>query len=274
LGIKYEINNRSALGELELDVYIPSHNLAIEYHGLYWHSYGRLETSEERKRHQQKAIKCVSSNIDLFQIYDFEWSEKNEIVKSMILNKLKLSKKLNARSCKLAKIDNNEATDFFNNNHLYGHRTASFYYALTLDNKIVACTSFSKHKDGYELIRLASSVGYMVRGGFNKLLHAFKEDIKPSVIYTYADLRYSKGISYSSSGFTLIKITDPGYFYYKQSGDDYNILSRHQCQKGKLGRLLSDFNPDTSESANMFANGYRRVWDAGHLLFQQRSDRC
>ena len=38
LGIITETNNKNILNGLELDIYIPSHNLAIEYNGLYWHS--------------------------------------------------------------------------------------------------------------------------------------------------------------------------------------------------------------------------------------------
>ena len=37
LNIIVEENNRTLIHK-ELDIYIPSHNLAIEFDGLYWHS--------------------------------------------------------------------------------------------------------------------------------------------------------------------------------------------------------------------------------------------
>ena len=38
LNIKVDENNTTILNGKELDIYIPSHNVAIEYDGLYWHS--------------------------------------------------------------------------------------------------------------------------------------------------------------------------------------------------------------------------------------------
>ena len=36
--MEYESNNRSILNGKELDIYIPSKNIAIECNGVYWHS--------------------------------------------------------------------------------------------------------------------------------------------------------------------------------------------------------------------------------------------
>lgn len=266
--ISYEVNDRTILRDLELDIYIPDHKLAIEYHGLYWHSYDRLENRAERTRHQNKSLRCLELGLDVFQIFDFEWLSKTQIVKSMISNKLRKSIKINARQCAVERIDDKEASTFFDLNHLYGHRTAAHYYALKHQGEILAATSFSRYKNGYELIRLASKCGHTIRGGFSKLLSSFFKDVGKIDLYTYSDLRYSKGSTYSNVGFEFIKVTDPGYFYYNQNKDGIEILSRHQCQKGKLHKLLADYDFNLSESANMFNNGYRRVWDAGHKLFK------
>ena len=43
-------------------------------------------------------------------------------------------------------------------------------------------------------------------------------------------------------------------------------LSKQQCQKHKLEKLLGEnYRDNLPESANMFSNGFRRVWDADHL---------
>jgi hypothetical protein len=108
---------------------------------------------------------------------------------------------------------------------------------------------------------MATRCGMCVRGGMSRLFNKFINTIKPKSIITYADLRYSDAHGYRHLGFIEIGITKPGYFYYKGT----KILSRQQCQKNKLNRLLPIFDQSLSESTNMFANGYRRVWDAGHL---------
>lgn len=52
----------SFLGNMELDIYIPSLNLAIEYDGKYWHK------KEKIKREQVKYQKCFENGIKLLRI--------------------------------------------------------------------------------------------------------------------------------------------------------------------------------------------------------------
>lgn len=264
------INDRTQLKDLELDIYLPISKLAIEYHGLYWHSYNQKESKDDINRHQDKAIMCSNSGIRLLQFYDFEWLHKPFIVKSMISNALGMSQKLNARQMSISIIDNKTSKEFFDENHLYGHRSAKITVALMLDNKIQAAMSFSKMGSDYEIIRLAYLNNTTIRGGASKLLAYATKNISPRIV-TFADLRYSTGNVYSQLGFKKVKITCPGYFYYKQSGTNYNILSRHQCQKHKLHKLLPNYDSNHSESLNMFNHGYRRVWNAGHILYSLNS---
>ena len=39
---------------IELDVFVPQHNFAIEYHGGFWHSFDRLETTQQKYKHYKK----------------------------------------------------------------------------------------------------------------------------------------------------------------------------------------------------------------------------
>jgi len=260
------INDRTQLDGLELDIFLPANRLAIEFHGIYWHSYDVKETPKQKKRHQLKALKAADANITLLQFFDFEWDNHREIVQSMIKNKLGLSKKTNARDFKVAEIPNKIAAKFFTDNHIQGHRVAKTTLALLDNDNIMMAVSFSKAKDGYEIIRMATKINHIVRGGASRLLSHFKQE----QLSTYADLRYSSGNAYATLGFKKISTTQPGYFYTKQKGVNYQILSRQQCQKHKLSKLLGNsFNPELSEAQNMFNHGYRRVWTAGNLYFQK-----
>ena len=65
-------------------------------------------------------------------------------------------------------------------------------------------------------------------------------------------------------GFEYIKNTSPNYFY--TTGNKFlPLYSRQQFQKHKLEKKLEDFNHNLSEAQNMFNNGFRRIWDAGHI---------
>ena len=59
----------------------------------------------------------------------------------------------------------------------------------------------------------------------------------------------------------LVSLTTPSYCYATTLG----YLSRMQCQKHKLAKLLKKFDPALSESENMAMNNYFKVYDAGNL---------
>jgi hypothetical protein len=124
--------------------------------------------------------------------------------------------------------------------------------------------SLSKHGDGYEIIRFFNILGHRVIGGAGKLLSHFLKHFKPASVLTYADRRFSNGTLYKTLGFKLLGITRPNYVYISPDGE---ILSRQRCQKHKLHHLLTVFCQDKTETENMFAAGYRRLWDAGHYRF-------
>ncbi len=258
------LHDRTVIAPYELDIYVPSHKIAIEYHGLYWHSFNSPESSADKLRHQMKALTCIDNNIKLFQIFEPEWINKQQLVRSMIAHHFNTSQSLMARKLKTAIVSNDDIAGFFTNNHLQGHRPAYRTVALLLNGEIMMAMSFSKYKDGYEIIRMATKMGYHINGGASRLLYHFHMLVGNCPIHTFADLRHSTGNVYKQLGFKVVNITKPGYFYYKNT--PHNILSRQRCQKHKLAELLGDgFNELESESENMFRNGYRRVWDAGHI---------
>ena len=51
--------NKKKTSPLELDIYIPSHNLAIEFDGLYWHS----EIHKPSNYHLNKTELCEEHRI-------------------------------------------------------------------------------------------------------------------------------------------------------------------------------------------------------------------
>ena len=64
---------------LELDIWIPNLNKAIEYNGIYWH--GRLDII---KKDKIKAEQCKQKGIDLLIIQEDKWVNNNYMVKKII----------------------------------------------------------------------------------------------------------------------------------------------------------------------------------------------
>ena len=248
-------NDRSRLNGEEID--ILTGNIGIEFHGMYWHSFNRLETTRERYRHYRKADLAIQEGLQLIQVYEEEWLNKRSIIESILRAKLgAITDKIYARDCKLKSISEYEAEVFFSYNHLQGHRRSEAYYALESKGEIIAAASFSRLKDKWELIRFCNSLNMIAIGGLSRIL----KNTNLGRIFTYADRRFSVANSYLSVGFKPLGVTAPGYRYCR----GLKTYPRQMFQKHKLSSLLADFDPSKTEAENMFANGYRRIWDAGH----------
>jgi hypothetical protein len=73
---------------VEYDIYLPSKHLAIEYHGLIWHS----ERYSTGARDHEKFLLAKSRGDRLIQIYSDEWRDKQEIMKEMLASLIAPSK--------------------------------------------------------------------------------------------------------------------------------------------------------------------------------------
>lgn len=261
-----EINVRNVIQPYEIDIYSASMKIGFEFDGVFWHSYNRRENASEIYRHFNKRTLCEQAGIDLFQIWENEWTYKNNIIKSMITNKLgKIVNKIGARACDIKELTSNEFNEFMQENHLQGTLGTRTRYGLVDKNgKLVCAIGLNRHqKYDYEITRLATLLNYNVIGGATKLWSHFLKIYNPKSVLSYANRRYSNGSIYKRLGFKLDGITPPGYYYTK--GD--KIFSRVHFQKHKLSNILSAFDPNLSEPQNMFNNKYRRIWDSGNYRF-------
>jgi hypothetical protein len=267
LGFQCTLNDRSILGNRDIDVYIPSKKFGIEYDGLYYHSFDSIPPREVKLYHRQKVDDARKNGVFLIRITDYEWIYKKEIVQSMIQAKLGSSLvRVPARKCVLQIISESKAKEFLTKNHLQGYSPASISIGLFFNESLVQVVSFGKprfqNQTDYELIRLASAIDTTVIGGFKKCLAYFKSNYKGSIL-TYADYRYSSGAIYEQCGFEFIHHTDPNYTWT----DKTRLISRYESQKHKLSKLLKNFDATLTEHANMFNNGYRVYYDCGNLKF-------
>ena len=267
LGFEIIENIRSIIKPLELDIFIPSKNIAIEFNGLYWHSYEYQETKIEINYHLNKTNRCLDENIQLIHIFENEWSDKQDIVKSRIKSLLQINKTIFARKCIIKEIDNKTSSIFLDKNHLQGSCQSLIKLGLYYNDILVSVMTFGKSrynkKYEYELIRFSNILNNNVIGAAGKLLKYFEISYNPKSIISYADRRYSNGNLYKKLNFEESLSSKPNYFYFKNDG----LESRIKYQKHKLQNIFDNFNIEKSEAQNMFDNGYRRIWDCGNMVF-------
>jgi len=258
-------NDRKTIGPKELDVYLPELKFAIEHNGSYTHT--ELNGKSEHY-HNTKTKLCAELGISLFHVWQHEWEHKQDIVKSMILNKLGKSEKLYARKCKVFEVTSKEANVFFKDNHLQGKCNASVRLGLYHDNVLVSCMTFAKprynKKAQWELVRFVSKKGMTVVGGASKLFAEFIRNHNPESVISYAARMHSTGKVYMNLGFVHTGTSSPGYQY---TDDFVHFYHRSTFQKHKLSSLGLMFDPAITEWENMQANDYDRIWDCGNDVF-------
>ena len=265
-------NDRSILDGLELDVYIPQKNIAVEYNGLYWH--GEKNGGKSKKYHLNKTELCYKKGIKLIHIFENEWTHKKDIVKSKLKHLLQenTDKSIYARKCVIMETKNTK--EFLNKNHIQGDSPSAVKIGAFYKNELVAVMTLGKRrvalgkktpvKDEYELLRFATSCRIVGIG--SKLLHYFIEKYKPAKITTYADKRYSVGNLYEKIGFIKKHDTDPNYWYFVDGTD--KLWHRFNFRKDQLSKKLDIFDNTLSEWENMKLNGYDRIWDCGNISYE------
>lgn len=219
LGIKIGRNVAGIIGRQELDIYSLQHKLAIEFNGLYFHN---VASGKDARYHQTKTERCQKLGISLFHIFEDEWYNKPEIIKSIISHRLKLSKnKVHARKCSIVELSIQERRDFFTTNHIDGDTNALFSYGLKYHNQIVAAVSVRKplHSEAntLEIARCCTALNTSIAGFVGKLVSSVKKEARArnySNLITYVDTRFGgTGIAYEAAGFTKTGTTPPRFWW-------------------------------------------------------------
>jgi hypothetical protein len=268
----------------ELDIYLPEYKLAIEFDGLFWHSLGTngyTASKSENKRKifnlQMKVNMLQQKGIRLLDIWENEWHtpRKQEIWKSMIRAALGKSRRLFARECVVQNITPKEEIKFLVANHIQGyvggssHRYGLFYKGILKAVMTFGKARFENDFTDFELLRFATEKKHTIIGGASKLLtHFQKAEHYPSIL-SFANKRWSSGKMYDTLGFALLRTTNPSPYYFLNaaSGRAPRMLHWTSIQKHNINKLIDNFDPDLSAEANLFNNGYRKIYDAGQLVY-------
>lgn len=258
------MNDRSIISPLELDIYIPDENFAIEFNGNLWHSEYILPHREAMHKHVDKTNKCKEKGIRLFHIFEYQWDNR----KNQILNFIKTILNLNsiniyARKCD---IDESVSDTFIENNHIQGCNKKNIKYFNLIHNKeIVASMTASKHhrqnSDSKSIIlsRLCFKDNCNIVGGSSKLFKYFKQWAKSEGydrIISWSDNCWTEGNIYKILDFKLEKEYPPDYFYFNNK--NHKVYSK-QSQKKNLTKCPKEIKEkDWNEQ-----RGYYRIWNCG-----------
>jgi hypothetical protein len=255
--IKTNAKSKELIYPYELDIWIPSKRIAIEFNGDYWHCSERIG----KDYHTHKLELCQAKGINLIHN------------KQGVINRLKgllgvPMDRVYARKCKVVNVSHQESKTFLENNHLQGYVNSSEQYGLEYKNELVMLMTVGKPryntKANLELLRVCTKDGVNVIGGGSKLLSHIKKQNMGKVMVSYHDRRWGDSKFYELLGFEKAGISPPGYVYLRR----YKKISRYQAQKHKLPELLGEgFDPSLTEVENMIRAGFSKLYDCGQDVY-------
>lgn len=253
-----KISNKCA----ELDIYVPSHNLAIEYDGIYWHS----TQWKSNDYHIKKTIACEEKGIRLIHVFQDEWQNYPDKIKSLIRTSLGMFEyRVGARKCEIREVSSKDYRDFCSEFHLQGPVNSSYRIGLYYKDNLIQCIGIGKSrfkKDEVELYRMCTRSGWQVIGGFSRLMKKASSDLKCDIISYIARDKFN-GNGYVQCGFEKISETKPSYFYVDKMMQRH---SRIEFQKHKIRENNNLIYDDTkTEQENMLVNKFNCVYDCGTL---------
>lgn len=249
-----EKNTRKIIPPYELDLFIQDKKLAIEINGIYWHS---TNSGKPKERHLKKTLACDKLGIRLIHINEFEWKNKREICKSILLSALGIYETIiNVNDCDIKEVSLSESSVFLDKNHIQGSISSSYQLGVYYKNELVQLATFNKNDECAELLRVCTKLNTFVTGGFDRVMKT-----QPfSVVHYFVDKSKFTCSEYTEHGWKVIGETMPSYVYYKGS----ECIDK-QCEQNLMQLLGDRFNSNETPEQNLVRNGYLQVYDCGSI---------
>jgi len=266
LGLK---TKKIKIGTQEIDIYVESNRVGVEFNGIYWHS----DKFKDIHYHSNKTNLSNEQNIHLIQIFENEWIMKNEIIESILMESLNIfdynidtNNKTN--DILIKEIDDGLYLDFLENNHFLGKINSEIKIGLFCNDELVSIMSFNKIAgNNYELLRFSNKLNTIIIGGANKLLEYFISNYNPNEIITFVDRRYYNGKLYEELGFKIIENTEPNFYFVDRH--TYISYNKHNINEFILSKQKPNENKTTDEI--MKDLGYNKLYDCGDMKFVFKS---
>ena len=270
--ISYITNDRQVLEGRELDIYIPSYNLAVECNGIRFHS----DRYRDSKYHTKKYQDCLKKGIQLISAWEDWIHRKPQIVSSIILSKLGIyQERIYARKCSVREISYKDSQKFLDDNHIQGSCKASIRLGLFYHDELVSVMTFSKsrglmgQKGNYELSRFCSKINTQIVGGAQKLFNYFLKnypDIDNIISFSSHDI--SNGSIYEILGFEKIRDNLSSWYIDKQ-------LNRYHrtsfCKAAIVKRGWKDKIDDSwTEREVVYEHNIFKIYDSGQTKWEYK----
>lgn len=253
LGLPAEQSNRKVLGsKFEIDIWIPSLRIGIEFNGVHWHA-ERPNASNDK--HYTKWLKAKESDVELIQIWEDDWTSRKDLVRTLLAYKLGRVEefKMTATSgislgClssdvqRVVKLPEVAARTLMDDHHLNGFVFGSLYLGLQDELGVISAGLVLANlpDGGLRVVRFAG----VLKEELKAMLDYVIETIKPEYLLVNLDNSFNSSSFFVDYGFTLASVIDPNFMY---------VVKGIRVDRG-VGKL------DTLPPV-------KRIWDAGQSSY-------
>lgn len=236
-------SNRQILHGKEIDIWMPSVKIGIEYDGLAFHS----SDSKDPSYHLYKTLECEKQGIRLIHIFSDEWETKKPLVLDLVRKTLGKYQVINIEDCVVTPLGAKEGKYFIDNSDLLGDCIDSTnYLALKYINDIVAVISYHKEDNTIVIDRYSERRALKVKDGLKKLIENFGD----TNLETRIDRRLYTGEDFLNCGFIKFSATPPNFYYTLD-----------------FQERVSPKNLKLTESQEK-AQGILKIWDCGEIVLR------
>lgn len=263
LNIEYLHNRKDIIPPLELDIYIPSKNIAIEFDGNYWHS----TDIKPLNYHNLKSTKCEEKEIRLIHIFEYEWNSNSEKIKNYLKDILSNRNLISAEDCIVKEISFNQAKNFINKYSLKEYQPSSIRIGLFKEDKLLEVMTFSKSKSNetydYNVTNIAAKSGYKIENGYKKIFQYFEENYKPLNVVAFCDRCKYTGDLFKKLNFNFERISEENYVWVNSYRSE--VFSKYDY-KNKFEKEDIQY---LGEDLYMRSIGLLKIYDAGNFVFRK-----
>lgn len=217
---------------------------------------------------QQEIINLRRDGFSAFRIWEDVWNQKKNWILNFLTFRIKKPISVFARDTKVVILEEKDARDFANKNHLLGFLKGKTYLACIVPphrqfrniksefdfngNPLIAVAVFGKDrvfknqedssKISAELIQICTDPSVRLVGGLTKLISFYTSMHQVDNVMTYSDLEWSAGLAFQKIGFVNELITVPLYFNVLENGKRVlakDVKTANACNSGNIKyRLL------------------------------------
>lgn len=212
--INYVQHCRTVIRPLEVDFYMPEHNLCIECNGSFWHS----TIKHTKNYHYKKYLKVQETDNTLLSFWEDDILNKPDIVENLIL--LHCKERNNSKDLQFSPCENTNL-EFLKEKSLYAEEIISQYgdklkcYRAMCNDEIIAYLYGYEDKNNFTVVELIYNTSYPI---YSELLNKFSNYIVTNGLYKNLYIKLFNDV-HNLKLYEIRKILK--YIQHKRNSDDF-----------------------------------------------------